>query len=51
MNWLNIISSRRIGFRPSLGTMDSATARLPKDGPIIIVTASFEGGAIYFSVM
>jgi cytochrome P450/NADPH-cytochrome P450 reductase len=31
------------GFRPSLGTMDSATERVPKDGPVIIVTASFEG--------
>ncbi|TFK90994.1 bifunctional P-450/NADPH-P450 reductase [Polyporus arcularius HHB13444] len=31
------------GFRASLGTLDSATAHLPKDGPVLIVTASFEG--------
>ena len=31
------------GFRASLGTLDSATEHLPKDGPILIVTASFEG--------
>lgn len=31
------------GFRPSLGAMDAATGQLPKDGPIVIVTASFEG--------
>ncbi|KAF7333412.1 Fatty acid hydroxylase [Mycena venus] len=31
------------GFRPSIGTLDSATGNLPKDGPVIIITASFEG--------
>lgn len=31
------------GFHASLGTLDSATNHLPTDGPIIIVTASFEG--------
>ncbi|RPD56624.1 cytochrome P450 [Lentinus tigrinus ALCF2SS1-7] len=31
------------GFRASLGTLDSATSHLPKDGPVLIVTASFEG--------
>ena len=35
-----------LGFRPSLGTMDSATERVPKDGPVIIVTASFEGMSV-----
>lgn len=31
------------GFRATLGTLDSATERVPTDGPVIIVTASFEG--------
>lgn len=31
------------GFRASIGTLDSATTHLPKDGPVLIVTASFEG--------
>ncbi|KAI5117203.1 hypothetical protein M0805_005173 [Coniferiporia weirii] len=31
------------GFTSHLSTLDSAAARLPTDGPIIIVTASFEG--------
>lgn len=31
------------GFRASIGTLDSASAHLPKDGPLVIVTASFEG--------
>ncbi|KAI0075350.1 bifunctional P-450/NADPH-P450 reductase [Panus rudis PR-1116 ss-1] len=31
------------GFRASIGTLDSAAGRLSKDGPVIIVTASFEG--------
>ncbi|CDO70377.1 hypothetical protein BN946_scf184999.g17 [Trametes cinnabarina] len=31
------------GFKASLETLDSAVARLPTDGPVIIVTASFEG--------
>ncbi|RPD57416.1 bifunctional P-450/NADPH-P450 reductase [Lentinus tigrinus ALCF2SS1-7] len=31
------------GFHASLGTLDSATSHLPKDGPVLIVTASFEG--------
>ncbi|KAI0693861.1 bifunctional P-450/NADPH-P450 reductase [Cerioporus squamosus] len=31
------------GFRASLGTLDSAPAHLPKDGPVLIITASFEG--------
>ncbi|KAH9850173.1 bifunctional P-450/NADPH-P450 reductase [Lenzites betulinus] len=31
------------GFRASIGTLDSASEQLPKDGPLIIVTASFEG--------
>ncbi|KAJ7259121.1 fatty acid hydroxylase [Mycena haematopus] len=31
------------GFRPSIGTLDSALAKVPKDGPVVIVTASFEG--------
>ncbi|KAJ7187245.1 fatty acid hydroxylase [Mycena filopes] len=31
------------GFRPSVGTLDSALEKVPKDGPVIIITASFEG--------
>ncbi|KAJ6631867.1 cytochrome P450 [Mycena sp. CBHHK59/15] len=31
------------GFRASIGTLDSALQKLPKDGPVIIITASFEG--------
>lgn len=31
------------GFRASIGTLDSVAHSLPTDGPIIIVTASFEG--------
>ncbi|KLO19588.1 cytochrome P450 oxidoreductase OrdA-like protein [Schizopora paradoxa] len=31
------------GFKASLSTLDSATNHLPTDGPIVIVTASFEG--------
>ncbi|KAI0754463.1 bifunctional P-450/NADPH-P450 reductase [Daedaleopsis nitida] len=31
------------GFRGSIGTLDSAVTHLPKDGPVLIVTASFEG--------
>ncbi|KAI0770686.1 fatty acid hydroxylase [Fomes fomentarius] len=31
------------GFRALLGTLDSAVAHIPKDGPVLIVTASFEG--------
>ncbi|KAM5535289.1 hypothetical protein V8D89_011043 [Ganoderma adspersum] len=31
------------GFRASIGTLDSVSAKLPKGGPIVIVTASFEG--------
>ncbi|KAJ7187242.1 fatty acid hydroxylase [Mycena filopes] len=33
----------RPGFRPSVGTLDSALGKVPKDGPVIIITASFEG--------
>lgn len=33
------------GFRATLGTLDSATERIPTDGPVVIVTASFEGEA------
>ncbi|KAF7316595.1 Fatty acid hydroxylase [Mycena chlorophos] len=31
------------GFRSSIGTLDSAVDKLPTDGPVIIITASFEG--------
>lgn len=34
------------GFKASLDTLDSATNHLPTDGPIIIVTASFEGNIL-----
>ncbi|KAJ7128256.1 fatty acid hydroxylase [Mycena filopes] len=31
------------GFRSSIGTLDSALGKVPTDGPVVIVTASFEG--------
>jgi cytochrome P450/NADPH-cytochrome P450 reductase len=31
------------GFRPSVGTLDSAAKNIPSGGPAIIITASFEG--------
>lgn len=31
------------GFRASIGTLDSAAKAPPTDGPVIIITASFEG--------
>ncbi|KAG8773052.1 hypothetical protein FRC12_002757 [Ceratobasidium sp. 428] len=31
------------GFHVTIGTLNSATGRIPEDGPVIIVTASFEG--------
>ena len=31
------------GFRASIGTMDSAVGHIPTNGPVVIVTASFEG--------
>ncbi|KAJ7508252.1 fatty acid hydroxylase [Mycena galericulata] len=31
------------GFRPSIGTLDSAVGKVPTDGPVVIITASFEG--------
>ena len=31
------------GFQPSIGTLDSAAEKIPTDGPVVIITASFEG--------
>ncbi|KAG9098046.1 hypothetical protein FRC07_010696 [Ceratobasidium sp. 392] len=31
------------GFRVTIGTLNSVTGRIPEDGPVIIITASFEG--------
>ena len=31
------------GFRPSIGTLDSAAEKIPSGGPAVIITASFEG--------
>ncbi|KAF7338953.1 Fatty acid hydroxylase [Mycena venus] len=31
------------GFRSSIGTLDSALGKVPTDGPVIMITASFEG--------
>ena len=31
------------GFRPSIGTLDSAAGEIPTGGPVVIITASFEG--------
>lgn len=37
------------GFRPSIGTLDSAAEKIPTGGPVVIITASFEGQSCYFS--
>ena len=37
------------GFRPSIGTLDSAVEKIPSDGPVVIITASFEGQCCYSS--
>ena len=37
------------GFRPSIGTLDSAAEKIPSDGPVVIITASFEGQFCYSS--
>lgn len=37
------------GFSASIGTLDSAAGHLPTDGPVAIVTASFEGGTFVTS--
>ena len=37
------------GFRPSIGTLDSAAEKIPSDGPVVIITASFEGQLGYSS--
>lgn len=37
------------GFRPSIGTLDSAAEKIPSDGPVVIITASFEGQFCYLS--
>ncbi|KAF5345044.1 hypothetical protein D9758_010444 [Tetrapyrgos nigripes] len=31
------------GFSSTMGTLDSATGHIPTDGPVVIVTASYEG--------
>ncbi|KAJ7636254.1 bifunctional P-450/NADPH-P450 reductase [Roridomyces roridus] len=31
------------GFSASIGTLDSAVGKIPTDGPVVIITASFEG--------
>ncbi|KAF4598867.1 hypothetical protein EYR38_007278 [Pleurotus pulmonarius] len=31
------------GYKPYIGSLDSATNNLPTDGPVLIITASFEG--------
>jgi len=38
------------GFRPSIGTLDSAAEGVPSDGPVVIITASFEGQSCYSSI-
>ena len=37
------------GFRPSIEALDSATDKIPSDGPVVIITASFEGRLPYHS--
>jgi hypothetical protein len=36
-------SSHFIGFAAKISTLDSIAGRIPTDGPLIVVTASFEG--------
>ena len=36
-------SIQRAGFKATLQTLDMATAHLPTDGPVVVVTASYEG--------
>ncbi|KAF8148143.1 fatty acid hydroxylase [Mycena galopus ATCC 62051] len=31
------------GFRPSIGALDSTVGKIPTDGPVVIITSSFEG--------
>ncbi|KAF8606724.1 cytochrome P450 [Ceratobasidium sp. AG-I] len=31
------------GFRATIGTLNSVAGNIPKDGPVVIITASFEG--------
>ncbi|KAJ7257292.1 fatty acid hydroxylase [Mycena rebaudengoi] len=38
-----LYSNRVSGFRPSIGTLDSALDKVPTNGPVVIITASFEG--------
>jgi len=35
------------GFRPSIGTLDSAAENIPSGGPVVIITSSFEGQLPY----
>lgn len=39
------------GFRASIGTLDSAAGKLPTDGPVVIVTASYEGTSRIYAYM
>ena len=36
------------GFRPLIGTLDSAAEKIPSNGPVVIITASFEGEPLPF---
>ena len=40
---LSHISCYLLGFRAIIGTLDSAVGHVPPKGPVIIVTASYEG--------
>lgn len=37
------ILQSQTGYKATMGTLDSAAEHLPTDGPVIIVTASYEG--------
>ena len=41
-----LIGVTTIGFRASMGTLDSYAGKLPTDGPVVIITASFEGSCL-----
>ncbi|TDL26943.1 bifunctional P-450/NADPH-P450 reductase [Rickenella mellea] len=38
-----VSAGTNLGFTAHLGTLDSTTAHLPTNGPVVIVTASYEG--------
>jgi cytochrome P450 / NADPH-cytochrome P450 reductase len=46
-----IFSDAFAGFRATLGTLDSAAGHVPKDGPVVVITASYEGPLIVHCIL